>query len=133
MKTILVPTDFSKNSLNAIDYAVALAKKENAKIILLNSYYFLPSSSDIPYPADIIQSLRTDSINKLNFLCEEISKRKKIKCKMVSKFDLTVPAIIETATEKKAGLIVMGTKGASGLKEVLMGSNTASVIEKAKC
>ena len=38
MKNILVPTDFSENAENALYYAIDLAKRENAKIILLNAY-----------------------------------------------------------------------------------------------
>lgn len=132
-KTILVPTDFSKNSLNAVEYASAIAKKEKAKIILLNAYHYIPPSSDIPLPSDIIHSMHIDSLEKLSALCSEIVKSKKIKCEFLSKFDLAVNAIIETSKEKKSDLIIMGTKGASGIREVLMGSNTASVIEKSKC
>ncbi len=133
MKTILVPTDFSKTSLNAIEYASEIAKKEKAKIILLNAYHYFPPSSDIPLPADIIDSLRTESTSKLNALCKETVKDEKIKCETVSKFNFAFPAILETAEEKKADMIIMGTTGASGIKEMFMGSNTASVIERAKC
>ncbi len=56
-----------------------------------------------------------------------------MKCELLSKYDLAVNAIIETIKEKKTDFIVMGTKGASGIKEILMGSNTASIIEKANC
>ena len=133
MKTILVPTDFSKNSINAIDYAVALAKREKAKIILLNAFHIVSPSFDIPLPSDIINSTRIDINKKLEMLCAEIKKTKKVKCDSIVKFDLAVDAIIETTKEVKPDLIIMGTKGASGIKEVLMGSNTASVIEKAQC
>ncbi len=133
MKTILVPTDFSKNSFNAVEYASAIAKKENAKIILLNAYHYTPPATDIPMLSDIFETMRTASNERLSALCSEIIKSKKIKCEYISKFDFAVTAIIETSKKEKADLIVMGTKGASGIKEILMGSNTASVIEKAKC
>lgn len=133
MKTILVPTDFSKNSLNAIDYAVALAKKKRAKIILLNTYHHAPPAVDIPTPSDVINSLRIDSISKLETICSEIIKRKKVKCEYISRFDLAVPGIVNVIKEKKADIVIMGTKGASEVKKLLIGSNTANVIEKATC
>ena len=57
----------------------------------------------------------------------------KIKYECVSLQDLAVDGILSIAEEKEVDLIIMGTKGAKGLTEIIMGSNTASVIEKAKC
>jgi nucleotide-binding universal stress UspA family protein len=53
MKTILVPTDFSKNAENALQYAINLANKMQAKIILLHSFHIDYTNAGIP--ADIIE------------------------------------------------------------------------------
>ena len=132
MKTILVPVDFSKNSLNAVEYAAAIAKKEKAKMILLHAYHFSPPTSDVPLPGDVVHSLRAEATKKLNALCVEITQIKKIKCEYLVKYDFAVNSILEMSKEKKADLIVMGTKGASGIKEIFLGSNTAKVIENTK-
>ena len=49
MKTILVPTDFSKNADSALNYAIEFAKKENAKLILLHTYHVNFMNGDVPY------------------------------------------------------------------------------------
>ena len=135
MKTILVPTDFSKNSINAIDYAVALAKKENAKIILLNGFHIGIGTPDISGQlySDMLDKKRKEVNKKLHALCVEITESKKVKCAYVSKFDLAVDAILETIIETKPDLVIMGTRGVSTIKEVLMGNNTVKIIEKATC
>jgi len=46
---------------------------------------------------------------------------------------LAVDFILETIDKKKPDLVVMGTTGASGLKEMIIGSNTSTIVEKAKC
>lgn len=135
MKTILVPTDFSKNATNALNYAVALAKKENAKIILLHVYYILYISTEVPmdfYSAQVAAAEQAAS-KKLKSLCKKVQNIQKIKCEIINREGLTVDTILDTIKKKKPDMVIMGTKGASGIKEVFMGSNTASVIKKAKC
>lgn len=134
-KTILVPTDFSKGAGNALEYAVALAKKENAKIILLNVYHLTVYISELTGKSDrqIVEEMESSVNKNLQSLCRNISKTKKVKCEYISKYDLAVDGILDTIREIKPDMVIMGTKGASGVKEILMGSNTAKVIEKAKC
>ena len=129
MKTILVHTDFSKNSINAIEYATVLAKKEKAKLILLNTYHYMPPTSEIPFPMEVVATMKRESENRLRKLCDEISRSKKIKCESLSQFDFAVPAIIDSAKKKKANLIVMGTQGASGLKRTQEGDGHAEHLD----
>lgn len=134
MKTILVPTDFSKNANHALKYAVELAKKENAKILLLHAYHTTYVAPDVPYQyaAAIFGATIEDTDKKLRSLLKRIQ-IKNIKCEAINIERFPVDAIIDVADKTKPYLIVMGTKGATGISEVLMGSNTAKVIEKAKC
>ena len=126
LKTILLPTDFSDNARNAIKYAVALFKGENYQFLLVHSY--LESSE-----------------NKGNYLGElseiNIEKEKAFLKKMTSK---RVYAILEVGLldEVIAGIvknnhsieyIIMGTKGANGITESAIGTNTSKVIQKAAC
>ena len=134
MKTILVPTDFSKNADNALEYAIGLAVKENAKIILIHAYYDIFISGEIPAQYLIEQMAKTkkDAEDQLT-QCALKVKAKDIPCEILSGENRPVDMILEQAAKLNPDLIIMGTKGASGLMDTLFGSNTAKIIEKAKC
>ena len=134
MKTILVPTDFSKNAENAINFSVAFAKKENAMLILLHAYHITYPVSDFPGEiiAEEISETKKAAEEKLKKLCLEIMQTKKVICERVCKEGFAAEVILEASAKMHPDFIVMGTKGASGIKEVLLGSNTAKVIEQAQ-
>src|SRR5262245_37865060 len=130
MKLILVPTDFSKPSKVAIDYAVALAKKANAKVTLIT----------VLSPGDSIRTTNMAKLHESNIktaqkdgsrLIDSVKERfgkVDISFEPTESFDV-VGEIDRFATEAKADLIVMGSKGASGLRKILFGSNAAAVVE----
>jgi len=134
MKTILVPTDFSKNANHALKYAMEIAKKENAKIILLHVYQNIYVGPDVPYQyAASVFGITIESTDKKLKLLRSKIEAEKIECEAFKIEGSIVDSIINVSEKKKPYLIVMGTKGASGIAELIMGSNTAKVIEKAKC
>jgi nucleotide-binding universal stress UspA family protein len=128
MKTILVPTDFSKNADSALNYAIGIALQENASIILLHAWGVIFPASDLPE----IQETEHFSLKKLKELCET-AEEFRIPCEFISKNASVVDTILEIANTRKADLIVMGNSGDGGLKEVIFGSIAAKVIQKAKC
>ena len=135
MKTILIPTDFSKNATHALNYAIDLAQHENAKIILLHSYHIDYTNGYVS--ANLIEKEVKDaeqnSATHLKSLYTKVIHAGNIQCECVSRQDLAVDAILTTIKEKNVDLVVMGTKGASGVTGAIFGSNTARVIEKATC
>lgn len=134
MKTILVPTDFSKCANNALDYAIAFAKKEKAELMLLHAFRVSYPVSDIPV-AMIVEARSTTQRNaekKLKELCRKIAQKQKVKCEYLCKEGFVVDVILELSKKIRPDFIMMGTKGVTGLKEVIFGSNTASVLEKAR-
>jgi nucleotide-binding universal stress UspA family protein len=70
MNTILVPTDFSKNAELAIDYAIKIAEKSNAKIVICNAYS-LPSTS-AQMMANLVEILEKKSEDELAKLKKEL-------------------------------------------------------------
>lgn len=134
IKTILVPTDFSKNATNALNYAVAFAKKEKAKLILLNAYHVTYLSIDVSVDFVAQKALYSEeaALESLKILRKKVE-AEKVKCEIINIEGLAVDVVLKTIKSKKVDLVIMGTKGASGLKETFIGSNTAKVIEKAKC
>jgi len=135
MNTILVPTDFSENSHNALNYAIEMAKAEGAKIILLHVFHTHPARTylDTMLTEDRIKEEEKMWHDKLKGLQAKIDHAGKIRSELATRLDLAVDGIVKEAAERKVDLIIMGTHGATGLKEVFLGSNTASVIERAHC
>ncbi len=131
---ILVPCDFSKTSNNAALYAAKFAKKVNAEIILFNVTHF-------KHPANVEVEFKEHAIEDLIFIeearnCTLLADNIKSKVKGVNiSFEVVMGFPIENliqnyAVKNKIDLIVMGSKGASGLKKVLFGSNAVSVINR---
>jgi nucleotide-binding universal stress UspA family protein len=133
-KLLLVPTDYSKGAEHALNYAVALAKREKASVLLLHAFHVSYYSSDIAHVvAEDISVTQKRETKRLKLLCDKISKTEKIECNFLIRQGLAVDVILNVAKEKNPQMVIMGTKGASWLKEMIVGSNTAKVIEKAKC
>lgn len=132
MKKILFPTDFSKNAENALRYALEFALKMDAKVFILNV-------NPLPYDfvirvEEAIDSLEKYSDKKLRKLVDEIKDERKYKNLTIeskTSAGSIVLAILETAERLNVDLIVMGTKGASGLDRFFFGSNTAEIIRRA--
>lgn len=136
MKAILVPTDFSENANTAIEYACELAKSLGAEVLIIN--IFTPPVTQYNVISPLIEEetgrARKLAKEKLASISKVVqSQYKSIICN-TNFFVGTIVGIIEQLiSEDKADLVVMGTKGASGLDKMLFGSNTAHVIEKVKC
>lgn len=133
MMKILVPTDFSKLSVIAVRYAVQLAKKVHAEIILLNVVYIdaPPRAQSVLNANRILDAITDCSKNEFICLINEIKRDEGTKLKIDYKIVKGHPVedVIETfARHNNIDLIIMGTKGASGLKKVLVGSNATAVI-----
>ena len=141
MKHILLPTDFSDNSWNAIVYAIKLFKKETCTFYILNTYTPIIYNVEyvLGYPAQfgLGDAIRSTSQDNLKEIVEKISEtfedNSKHTFRTLARFNTLVSGIKEFISENKTDLIVMGTKGATGAKEVLFGSNTVHVFKDIKC
>ncbi|WP_055442406.1 universal stress protein [Lacinutrix himadriensis] len=129
MKKIIVPIDFSEHSEYALETAAFLAKKYDAEILAL---HMLELSNALISNAENMQQEETVFYLKLaeqkfqGFLDKEYLKDVKV-TPLVKHFKV-FSEVSEVAKEHDADLIVMGSHGASGLKEVLVGSNTEKVV-----
>lgn len=139
MKNILLPTDFSNNAWNAICYALEFFKTEKCEFQILHTYtptfyrmdYLMggPTFSAIPDKGvDIAQAGLDKTLVdiKLKF------NNPKHTFKTLSAFNTLTNEILELSETKDFDLIVMGTQGATGAKEIFMGTNTVHVIRKSK-
>jgi len=120
MKTIIAPVDFSDASANALSFAAELSKRAAARLIVTHISQKGESESETKNKLNSIEAdLKTSFGSGLN--CES----------SLAQGDLinTLKKIIEA---QQPDLIVMGTKGASGLKKILIGSNTVNVLANTK-
>lgn len=137
MKSILLPTDFSKNSENAINYAMALFKEVPCDFYLLNvqkaSAFISDDMMVMASSATIYQTIVDVSKKSLTNLIAKIQKKyhnEKHTFHSVVDYDNFVDSINQMVINNQIDLIVMGTKGASGLEKVVFGSNTVHVMQR---
>lgn len=139
-KNILVPVDGSEYSIKALEYASIMAKGFNSK---LKALYILPSSirynlflnkenSKINSPFN--QIIQVSYIEAHNWLKDM---RKKIDLEIVTEVIIAEESIvserIEFAERENIDLIIMGTRGRTGFKKLLLGSVASGVINFAHC
>lgn len=139
MKNILIPTDFSKNSWNAIKYGLNYFINTECTFHLLHVTLLtnlIDGNAAIYSVTNIEESLIKKAKIELQNLLEKIKKidpSKKHNFQLLTSHDFFIDSIKYHIKEKNIDLIIMGTKGASGLKEMIIGSNTADLITQVKC
>lgn len=139
MKQILIPTDFSENSWSAIKYGLQLFRNTKSTFHLINInpipvYSGAESSMLITAPKMekmVLKETQTHLKNWIDKIETELPNPKHYFVP-VALYDYFVDAIKHEAAHRKIDLIVMGTKGATGLKKMTVGSNTGDVITKVK-
>jgi nucleotide-binding universal stress UspA family protein len=142
MKKILVPTDFSKISVNALEVAVEIAKKANSEITLLHVVEAITEDS---YSVTGEWGKAENWEDKL-FTVKLLEKSKAQLEKLVLDPKFSAVKVVgelrvgnafhgmrTIITEKKVDLVVMGTSGKSKVEEIIIGSNTERVVRHAKC
>lgn len=141
MKNILIPTDFSENAWNAIEYALQFFSRSSCNFYILhvNTSDDAKSLEALSELGDNNASVMVKSPSKklLHDTIERIIKspysNSKHKFYPVMDSHYIINSIRKQVTEKKIDFIVMGTRGESGLNKLAVGSNTGNVITKVKC
>ncbi|MCO5725163.1 universal stress protein [Robiginitalea marina] len=139
MKTILIPTDFSDNAWHAIAYAMNFFKDEPCTFYLLHTYspafyrmdyvFGGPSFSAIP---DVGVDISLMGLEKTLEDIKKVYDNPRHQFELVSSFNTLTDEVEDLVGSRGIDLVVMGTKGASGAKELFLGSNTVFVIRKGK-
>jgi nucleotide-binding universal stress UspA family protein len=131
MTKILVPVDYSDTSFNALRYATKLFAGTETEITLLNTYKMASSSFRMK---SIDSYLKEDAEQGMDALVEKIKKEMEpgivLKTKILN--SNAISAITSLGNKGEYDFVVMGTKGASGMKEVFIGSVAGGVIAKTK-
>ncbi|WP_055435940.1 universal stress protein [Lacinutrix algicola] len=129
MKKILVPTDFSNEAENAIKVAAQLSKKHNCELILLHMLDLPLSHISEGVPSDLPEAVYFMKLAHKQF-AEVMSKaylNDITVTEMVDFHDIST-GILETCKSHDIDLIVMGSHGSNGLKEMFIGSNAEKIV-----
>lgn len=135
MKKILIPTDFSGNALKAAQYAAEIANKTGASIYLLHVIEPVTDSIRQPYPLHerLQEEIANNRLKELGALQKTIAQLYPgIKTETELAKGTITTSILDFAENNQVDLIVMGTKGATGLKEKFIGSVAAGTIGRTK-
>ena len=131
-RNILVSTDFSEQGDNAIKTAVAICKQHNAVLHLIHvveSRYIINTPQTDTAVLAIIKEIDRDSRNRLYNVFENVIREHHIPVQIHMPTGIPFDEICKAATEMPIDLIVMGTHGASGVREFFMGTTAYSVIK----
>jgi len=142
IRKILVTIDGSENSKKAADYAISLSKKYNAQLIIL---YVLYSELGFAYsnllgvttPKAIEDVLETQKKDVQKWFDEIRSKLKNTNISVTDKIIISVSSIVGEiigfADKEKVDLIILGTRGRTGFKKLLLGSVAEGVVTHSSC
>lgn len=138
IKNILVATDFSDDANAAVETAIEFAKAFESKLNLVHAYHVeIPAiyggfGGDFVIPQDILEPIRQGAEASLSKILEELAgKGVDADGRVVMEFPSA--AILSEAKRLPADLVVLGTRGLTGVKHVLMGSTAERVVRLAEC
>ncbi len=139
LHTIMVPVDFSENSMGAVDYAVKLGKRFGSRLILVHIYHFpvelltdWSAYGTLAGSGELLEALRKEREQQLSALAaEKAASGLEIATRVLEGTPFS--EIVKAARTEKADILIMGTRGLTGIKHVLIGSTAEKVVRKAPC
>jgi nucleotide-binding universal stress UspA family protein len=139
---IMVGIDGSKESVNAADYAIAIAKRHNAELVAVNVLtsdigyaYSSPGVESPPLTIREVILLAEDEVKKW---FDDIKKSAdesgiQFRSEIIMAKRSAVSTMLDYAEEQNINLIVVGTRGRSGIKKMLLGSVASGLVTYAPC
>jgi nucleotide-binding universal stress UspA family protein len=132
IRKILLPIDDSGYSLDAAKYATKIAKYENAQLICI---HIIPSIPHL-HPSNEYQENIRKKVEAWFNVIKDLANSQGIpivKTEIVMDVNSVIASIIDYATNENVDLVVMGTRGKTGLKRFLLGSVANGVAQHAHC
>lgn len=137
MKRILVPADFSPQSIEAFKFALAIAAVNKAEVHVLHAIPFPPyfvGSFDVQIhtynPSTLYEFDRAAARNFEKIRKQYASKKKGIR--FTVEHGQVTPVVLQYIKARRIDLVIMGTQGSTGLKEFVIGSNTEKIVHFSK-
>jgi len=138
LNTILVATDFSEHAEKAMETAIDLADHFEAELIVLHAYNVeIPIASPMMsggyvLPTGFFEQIATQARLEVEAVAKKVNDRG-VKAIGVALDEPAGMAIIDEATRRNVDMIVMGTRGLTGLKHIALGSTADKVVRTAPC
>ncbi len=136
IRKILVPVDFSETSENAIEHAAWLAATTQAELYLVHvlpqNQFRADAAEPLVLSDDTVQSQR-ETEEKLRIVAQDLLARFNVAARTRVLHGKISAALIDLVTAESIDLILMGTHGAKGLEEILIGSNAQHLVSLASC
>jgi len=131
----LVPIDLSEYANQALDYAVNLAGKLDARLMLVHVIQSIPLvgvDMGVTLPYTYVQDLEAEIMQSMESALKRVTAAG-LEGEIVVVHGVPFHEIIETAKTRQVDLIIMGTHGRTGLQYVLLGSVAEKVVRLAPC
>ena len=135
VRRILVPLDFSRHADSVLEWAAHLAQEHGSRLLLLHAYHLPVEFQQLEgayLPQDFWASVKSEAEQNLNRYAEPL-RAQGLEVEVVVREGYPATVIEEEAVDRQADLIVIGTRGLSGLKHLLLGSIAERVVQKAPC
>ncbi len=135
VQRILVPLDFSRHVDSILEWAAHLAEEHQSRLLLLHAYHLPVEFQQLEgayLPQDFWASVKNEAEQNLNRYAEPL-RAKGLTVELIVREGYPATVIEEEAVEQRADLIVIGTRGLSGLKHLLLGSIAERVVQKSPC
>ena len=141
---ILVGIDGSDKSLEAADYSISIAKNTNAQLIILNvletePWYYGKEAYEWASPEELNKVYENEKIKIQKILdgikeqAKTVGVESKTEILMIPRTEGTVKPILKYAEDEEIDLIVVGTRGRTGIKKMLLGSVATGVVTYSHC
>jgi len=135
IRTILVPIDFSAHADAVLEWAAHMAEAHGSKLVLLHAYHLPVDFQQLEgayLPPDFWKQVKTEATENLE-RCAAKLRGRGLAVETVVREGYPATVIEEEARSRHADLVVIGTRGHSGLKHLLLGSVAERVVQKAPC
>jgi nucleotide-binding universal stress UspA family protein len=135
VRMILVPIDFSSHAEAVLAWGAHLAEEHGSRVVLLHVYHLPVEFQQLEgayLPPDFWSTVKSEAEQTLARYAEELRARK-LEVEAVVREGYPASVIVDEAESRGADLIVIGTRGLSGLKHLLLGSIAERVVQKAPC
>jgi nucleotide-binding universal stress UspA family protein len=135
IRKILCPIDFSQHAELVVEWAIHLAQEHDSEVLLLHAYHLPVEFQQLEgayLPADFWDSVKQEAERSLAIYAER-ARTASVSVREIVREGYPASVIQEEAREENADMIVMGSRGLSGLKHLLLGSIAERVVQKAHC
>ncbi len=140
MRNILVPTDFSDNATNALEYAIALFKYDISAFFIMHAYQDAiyadaekVTRANLPEITNKVANQSTAKLETLLAYVNKISQNPRHTYHIISSNNVLVDGVDNIVDEQNIDIIVMGTRGFTNNKQIAFGSHTLQVLKYVQC